>query len=334
MIGLQTAIVGAGLMGRWHARCAKKAGARIAAIIDVNSERAAALKRSFPGSRVFSSLEECLELVEVDVVHVCAQLEHHFSLAMTSLRSGKHVLLEKPAASTACETKELIDAAKRAGTKLCVTHQFPFQQSVRRLKQNLDALGEPVILDFSICSAGGEGLSEAKNKEILLGMLPHPVSLFYSLLGGLKRDASWKVIAFTGDDLVIMGVMDKTILEINISLRGRPTRNELIVTGSLGTAYVNLFHGYCFFEFGRVSRLGKIAQPFKHAASLFTTAGVNLLQRIARWEAAYPGLEELVSGFYDSITLGGDAPVREEEMMEAAEMTDWARRGGAPQGDT
>ncbi len=337
MIGLRTAIVGAGLMGGWHARCAKKAGAGVAAIIDIDPERAASLESGFPGSRVFASLEECLESVEIDAVHVCVPLEHHFPLARISLQAGKHVLLEKPAASSERETKELIDAAKKAGTTLCVAHQFPFQRGVRRLKRNLDALGDIVKLEFSACSAGGEGFSsDARRKEILLEILPHPVSLFYSLLGGLKIGASWNVIAFTSDDLAIMGSVDKTILEINISLRGRPTRNELTVTGSLGSAHVNLFHGYCFFEFAKVSRMGKIAQPFKHGVSLLTAAGVNLLQRIVRWEPAYPGLEELVSRFYSSIRLGGSPPVREEEMIEAAGMMDWARAraGAVTTGDT
>ena len=106
-MGLRVAVVGAGLMGGWHARYAARF-AEVAAIVDRRREAAALLCRRFPGAAVFEELSECLKSCSVDVVHVCTDLASHGTLIETALLQGKHVLCEKPAARSARELDPLV----------------------------------------------------------------------------------------------------------------------------------------------------------------------------------------------------------------------------------
>ena len=108
---LQTAIVGAGPMGLWHARYASR-WSRIAYVADPNQERADELARKFPGALPLATLSECLNRGGIDVVHVCAPVNLHFKLSRQALEAGAHVLVEKPAAETAEQTEGLLDLAR------------------------------------------------------------------------------------------------------------------------------------------------------------------------------------------------------------------------------
>src|SRR5919199_4073263 len=99
-VGLRVAIVGAGLMGRWHAYYAARAGARVAAVVDRDARAAGALSRRFPDATAFTNLEACLSQPHISVAHICTPTASHVPLATSALQAGVHVLLEKPVAAT------------------------------------------------------------------------------------------------------------------------------------------------------------------------------------------------------------------------------------------
>ena len=118
MSALRAAIVGAGLMGRWHAAYARRAGAQIAAIVDTDPAAATLLRRRHPSARVFSGLDECLSTEAPDVVHVCTPSALHATQAAAALRAGAHVVVEKPAADSADVARDLIEVAAAAGRQV------------------------------------------------------------------------------------------------------------------------------------------------------------------------------------------------------------------------
>ncbi|QAY69850.1 Gfo/Idh/MocA family protein [Xylanimonas protaetiae] len=68
-----------------------------------------------PGARAHGSYEELVADPDVDVVYVATPHSHHLAHALTAIRAGKHVLVEKPITRNAAEARELIDAAREAG---------------------------------------------------------------------------------------------------------------------------------------------------------------------------------------------------------------------------
>jgi predicted dehydrogenase len=305
-------------MGYWHARYAARAGGMIAATVDHEESAAVRLGRSHPGARVFGDLGACLASTAVEVVHICTPLASHVALAEEALRAGKHVLVEKPLSATAEETRRLLTLAKERGRKLCVVHQFPFQDGFRRVCRDVARLGELVEASFRICSAGGDGRDPTQRRQVLQEIAPHAVSLFRALRGPEKATLEWTVREYTSDELALTGSAKGLRFEVLISLRGRPTRNELLLIGTRATALIDLFHGYAVIEEGTVGRLAKSLRPFRFGAGLLAAAGLNLVRRAWKREPAYPGLRTLLREFYSSIREQRPAPITDAEMLEAA----------------
>ena len=132
---MKVAIVGAGLMGRWHATYASRAGATITAVIDRDSEAATRLAKRFGAAT---------DAADVDAVHICTPLESHAELVRAALDAGRHVLCEKPLAPSLAETQALLDRAQEQGRVLCAVHQFPFQRGYRRMLERRARLGKIV----------------------------------------------------------------------------------------------------------------------------------------------------------------------------------------------
>jgi predicted dehydrogenase len=305
-------------MGRWHARYAARAGAEVAAIADPRPEAVAALQRRFPRARVFASLDDCLSAGGVDVVHVCTGSDAHARMAEMALAAGCHVLAEKPVATNRADAVRLVGLARQKGLRLCPVHQFPFQRGFDQLVADTARLGDLLRGDYVVRSAGGEGQGPQARRALVLGILPHPLSLFRKVLGHGVTGEGWSVVVSGDDELELAGRGGSVPLRIDIGLRARPTRNELILTGSRATVRVDLFHGYAVIEQGGTSRTAKALAPLRAGTRLLWTAGANLARRAVEREPAFPGLRELVRRFYASIADDTPSPVDPEEVVEAA----------------
>jgi predicted dehydrogenase len=303
-------------MGGWHARYARGAGARIVGIVDPDGARAGHLAARFPGARAFPDLAACLRETAPQVVHVCADTRR-LELAGAALGAGAHVLVEKPVAWSRAEASLLLDTSSRQKRRVCPVHQFGFQAGFRRLLRERSALGDLVSVEARVASAGGEGRSAAARREVLLGMVPHYLSLARAI-GGPVPAAGWRAAVSTEDDLELRGRVGGLPITISLSLRARPRANVLRVAGTLTTAHLDLYHGFVVFERGTISRVGKAQAPLRFAANLALAASRNLAVRWVRGEPAFPGLRELIASFHRSLLEGGPAPLEAAEILETA----------------
>lgn len=318
---LRAAIVGAGLMGRWHADAVDHAGGTVSAIVDAAPDRAAALARRY-GARPVGTLAAILDAV--DVVHVCTPTGSHEALAGEAINVGRHVLVEKPMAVTAAATSSLLARAEARGVLLCPVHQFPWQPGVRRLTAALPRLGPVRHVDFTACSAGATAARLAEADTIALEILPHPLSLLAHLLPA-ALSAPWTARRSGPGEWRLTAEAAGATVSVVVSMTGRPTRNEVRLIADGGTAHLNLFHGFAVVEPGAVSRRRKIGQPFALAAATGLAAARNLVTRAARGEAAYPGLRALVVAFYGAIGDGAPSPVAASEAIAIAAIIDHVR---------
>jgi len=145
---LRAGIVGAGFIGRVHARSARLAGARLAGVAASSAESAREAAAEIGADRAFASAEELVVSDEVDVVHVCAPNNLHLPLARAALEAGKHVVCEKPVAFDAVGAGELARAAELAGRVATVPFVYRYYPTVReaRARARAGALGELRLL--------------------------------------------------------------------------------------------------------------------------------------------------------------------------------------------
>ena len=143
-------VVGVGVMGSNHARVISELpGVELTGIVDIDRHQARNVSRSL-GCRAFENLDALLEC-GVEATTIAAPTHLHHDLAITCIRRGIHVLIEKPIASTAEEGRSLIAAARRAGVTLMVGHVERFNPAVQAIKETLR--GEE-ILSIAITRVG------------------------------------------------------------------------------------------------------------------------------------------------------------------------------------
>jgi predicted dehydrogenase len=302
----RAAIIGAGLMGRWHADAVRRIGGTVTLIVDPEESARRALAARFPGASVAAELDASAVAKVASAAHVCTPIATHAPIVRALVDAGVHALVEKPLATDLVTTRELLAHAEHRAVIVCPVHQFLFQEGIRTLSGWLPAMGPIRRFEFSTCSAGG-GDDPVGQDALIAEILPHPLSLMSHLLGGSLRDIGWQIAHPTPGEFRALGAAGPTIIDLAISAHGRPTENVLRIVADGGTATADLYHGFAVRHAPSVSRGAKIARPFSHSARHLLSAGLNLLVRTSRAEPAYPGLRELVRLFYGAL-VGTNAP--------------------------
>jgi predicted dehydrogenase len=316
---LRIAIVGAGLMGRWHAHAAVRAGAHVSAIVDPDQDRARTLSGHHPGARLVASMADVLP--DVDVVHICTPSRTHVSLVTQALDAGRHVLIEKPVAPSTDVVASLLASAASRGVLLCPVHQFPFQAGFQRAIARLPGVGPLRQVSYLTCSAGADPHDAAAMSQVAAEILPHPLSVMARCVAHIDQ-VDWAVRAPAPGEIRALGQADGVGLSITISMNGRPTTNVVELIGAHGTTTVDLFHGFAVTLDGRVSRVRKAAKPLTAAVATAVAATTNLAGRAWRGEPAYPGLRHLTTLFYEAVRRGGASPVPPDETLAVARAGD------------
>ena len=94
---------------------------KIVGFFDYVYERALELAKKY-GARAFKTLDELLNCDEIDAVSVCTTNVTHCEVTCKALASGKHVLCEKPMATSHEECELMISTARTAGKRLLIAH--------------------------------------------------------------------------------------------------------------------------------------------------------------------------------------------------------------------
>ncbi|MGA3218281.1 MAG: Gfo/Idh/MocA family oxidoreductase [Acidimicrobiales bacterium] len=131
---VRAAIVGAGFMGGVHARAVRAAGAVLVGVADNDLALAQALQAKTQAERATARATELIEAPDIDVVHVCTPNATHIGLVEQALRAGKHVVCEKPLATSPGEAaglEELADKARLVGAVPFVYRFYPMVREVR-----------------------------------------------------------------------------------------------------------------------------------------------------------------------------------------------------------
>ena len=142
---IRIGIVGAGLMGEWHALRWRSLPVSISGFYDISRGKAAALARQF-GAKAFPCLEDLTK--SADVVQICTPSVYHLQAVEVAAAHGKHIFCEKPLARCGQEAQRIIDIAEAAGCRLYVGQVLRFFHQYRRAKQAIDAgeIGKPALL--------------------------------------------------------------------------------------------------------------------------------------------------------------------------------------------
>ena len=121
---LRVGIVGGGFMAAVHSRAARAARAHLVGIVSSSPERAAKAADELGVEHPYRSLDELLADESIDVVHVTTPNTLHAEQALAVLAAGKHVVCEKPLATTAADAQRMADAVGQLTATVPFVYRF------------------------------------------------------------------------------------------------------------------------------------------------------------------------------------------------------------------
>ena len=175
------AVVGAGYWGKNLVRNALQSSAtRLAAVCDADFARATRLAGSFSGVEPIDDLEQLFDDPAVEAIAVATPPGSHLEVAMAAIEAGKHVLVEKPLASSYAEGRALVNAAEEQGVVLMCDHTYCYTPAVQRIRELLQSgvLGE---LQFADSVRINLGLVQ-RDVNVLWDLAPHDLSILDFIL--------------------------------------------------------------------------------------------------------------------------------------------------------
>ena len=145
---LRVAVIGAGILGRRHARVFHELErSRLVAVADRSLEKAATAAQA-TGARPYTDAETMLREVDCDAVAVATPDHLHTVPVIAALRAGKHVLVEKPLATTLEDAGAMIAEADRHGLILQVNYSQRYVPEYAWMKEQIAAgvIGRPAMV--------------------------------------------------------------------------------------------------------------------------------------------------------------------------------------------
>ncbi|MCD6469966.1 Gfo/Idh/MocA family oxidoreductase [Candidatus Bathyarchaeota archaeon] len=209
---VRMAVVGAGFWGKNHVRVLSELpNAEIIAVCDIDKQRADTISEKY-GIKSYDDSLEMYRREELDAVTICVWSSRLAEEALKALGFGKHVLVEKPMASSISDAKKVLRTAKEKKLKLAVGFIERFNPGVRRVKKAIEngLIGTPVLATAKRVSKWPQRIGDVgviKDAAIhdidIMRFLfdEEPISV-YARAGSLQHkfeDYAQIILAFPGD---------------------------------------------------------------------------------------------------------------------------------------
>lgn len=195
---LRVGLAGYGYWGRNLARnLAAAPSTELVAVVDPDEAARVAAQRAFPGVRAYSTYRALLDDADVEAVCLATIAIQHADMAVEAVKSGRHVLVEKPLATTVEASEELVRLADAAHRILMVGHTFLYSAPVERLRRYIleGELGEVQYVYSQRLSLG----RIRRDCNALWNFAPHDLSIMLYLLGERPVEVSARGFAFIGE---------------------------------------------------------------------------------------------------------------------------------------
>ncbi|WP_243387034.1 Gfo/Idh/MocA family protein [Bacillus kexueae] len=216
---------------------AQNENVNIVAVCDPVEERAAEMAAKY-GATPYTNYEELLQNEAIDAVSVCTPNYLHAPISIQALKAGKHVLCEKPMATSKEEAEAMIEAAKESGKKLMIAHNQRFVRSHEKARKLIETgeIGKIYSFRTAFGHPGPEGWS-ADGKDSWFFRKNEAAMGAMGDLGVHKAD----LIRFLlGEEVVEVGAFVETSAKENTDVDDNATcilKTESGIVGTLAASW-------------------------------------------------------------------------------------------------
>ncbi len=180
-VKLNIAVVGCGYWGPNLIRnFSQLSNCNVFACCDLADEKLGRIKSLYPSTMVTKNFDEILKNPDVDAIAIATPVYTHRDLAKKVLAHGKHVMVEKPLASSVDQCVELIDLAEKNNKALMVGHTFEYTSAVNKAKEIIQS-GELGDIYYIRSVRANLGLFQP-DINVIWDLAPHDLSIILYLL--------------------------------------------------------------------------------------------------------------------------------------------------------
>jgi predicted dehydrogenase len=350
---LKSAVIGTGVISKQHLSFLQACDrSNLVGVCDLSPAAVHYAVDTFQAAAAYTDYAQMLEIEKPDVVHILTPPQTHLSIATDCLRSGAHVICEKPVAPTYGEFKDLWQISKECDRFLIEDHNYRFNGPVRAIQALIDdgTLGEVQEIEIRMAldlRSGGryadENLPNPIHKMpagvihdfithlsyLLLSFMPPSTPGFESgFESGFDRvSAAWSNHGggdlFKYDDLDALVVAGQVHGRIRFSSYTAPDCFSITVRGSRGYAETDLFQPYlrCVVPRSVGKQLSPLVNHFASGWELMSASVRNFRSKIMQ-RNAYDGLHYLLGETYQALSEGQAPPIGFNDMARTSRLVE------------
>ena len=133
---IRAGVIGAGAIGLLHMESWKKhPHVELVAVAEINPQRRNEAIERYPEMKGYDDYREMLKDKALDAVSIGVPNYLHAPVALDAIRAGKHVMLDKPMATSAAEAQTIVDAVKQMKVQFMVGQNFRFFRDTQMVKK-------------------------------------------------------------------------------------------------------------------------------------------------------------------------------------------------------
>jgi predicted dehydrogenase len=350
---LKSAVIGTGVISKQHLSFLQACDrSNLVGVCDLSPAAVHYAVDTFQAAAAYTDYAQMLEIEKPDVVHILTPPQTHLSIATDCLRSGAHVICEKPVAPTYREFKDLWQISRECDRFLIEDHNYRFNGPVRAIQALIDdgTLGEVQEIEIRMAldlRSGGryadENLPNPIHKMpagvihdfithlsyLLLSFMPQSTPGFEAgFEAGFDRvSAAWSNHGggdlFKYDDLDALVVAGQVHGRIRFSSYTAPDCFSIIVRGSKGYAETDLFQPYlrCVVPRSVGKQLSPLVNHFVSGWELMSASVRNFRSKIMQ-RNAYDGLHYLLGETYQALSEGQAPPIGFNDMARTSRLVE------------
>jgi len=236
---MKVGIIGAGTMGRLHARVYRELGVDLVGVADIDHKVAEEIAHKYE-TTAFGNCEHLLEQ-GLDAVSIATPTWSHNEIALKAISRNINLLIEKPIADTVGKAEEIISQARSSHIMLMVGHVERFNPTVTKLKE---IIGEGILGDLITLSARRVGpfVERVKDVGIITDIGTHDIDIARYLVGTEPVEAFGRLRGIKhrkGDCAFIILDFENVTASIEINWFTPHKVRGLVVTGTKGIAYAD-----------------------------------------------------------------------------------------------
>ena len=205
-------------------------------VVDLSEDRREYVQRLYPAVAVGGDINEVMSDPAIQGVVIATPVATHFELARQALEAGKHILVEKPLATSLYQVGALEDISKPKDLVVMAGHTFLFNEAVRYVKKLIDGgdLGEVRYIYSQRLNLG----RIRSDVDALWNLAPHDISIIQYWLGDptplsvVRRGVDY--IQSGVDDVVFLNMIypNKIMANIHVSWLDPHRVRSIVVVGS------------------------------------------------------------------------------------------------------